>query len=190
MSRLPYLQRDQLGDAGQHVWDFIVDTRGDRVIGPEGGLTGPFNAMVHAPGVGEHLSALGAAIRFNGTLDPVLRELAICTIAARWKAEFEWHAHARLARELGISDAVIDALARDEDPGLTAGDQRTVYAIARQLTQNGRPDAGTYTAAQRLLGDTALVELVSLCGYYCTVSFILNTFEVPLPDGVSPTWNS
>lgn len=188
MSRLPYLQRDQLGDEGQLVWDSIVDTRGDRVIGDNGALTGPFNAFLHTPTVGQHLSALGAALRFYGTLDPVLRELAICTVAGQWKAEFEWHAHARLAREQGVAGAVIDAIRKGEEPEFDSGDQRTVYTVARQLIRTGRVTPETYDAAHRLLGDTALVELVSLCGYYCLMSFILNTFDVPLPPGADPAW--
>lgn len=189
MSRLPYLQRAQLGDEGQLVWDAIIDTRGSRVIGEHGGLTGPFNAFLHAPDIGQHLSALGAAIRFGSSLDPALRELAICTVAGWWKAEFEWHAHASLARELNVPDAVIDAIARGEDPDFADDGQRAVYRVARQLIQTGRVDPETYDAAHRLLGDTGMVELVSLCGYYCLVSFTLNTFQVPLPPGVQPTWD-
>lgn len=189
MSRLPYLRHDQLDADGQRVWDSIVDTRGERVILPDGaGLSGPFNSFVHAPGVGEHLSALGAAIRFKGTLDNALRELAICTVAGRWQAEFEWAAHARMARELGISDAVLDAIAQGGEPSFAADDQRTVYTVARQLVQTGKVTPEAYEAAQRLLGDRSLVELVSLCGYYCTISFLLNTFGVPLPPGAKPTW--
>lgn len=189
MSRLPYLSHDQLGPDGQRVWDSIVDTRGDRVILPGGvGLSGPFNALVTAPHIGQHLSALGAALRFNGTLEPALRELAICTVAGHWHAEFEWHAHSKLARELGVPDAVLDAIAAGEEPSFGAGDQRTVYTVARQLVQTGNVGPEACEAARQLLGDSGTAELVSLCGYYCTISFILNAFGVPLPPGVSPTW--
>lgn len=187
MSRLPYLSRDQLDTDGQRVWDSIVDTRGDRVIGDEG-LTGPFNAFVHAPNVGQHLSALGAAIRFGTSIDPALRELAIITVAARWQAEFEWHAHARLARELGVPDPVIDAIAAGEDPELESDGERAVFAVARQVTRTGQVDQDAYDAARHVLGDRGMVELISLCGYYCLVSFMLNTFGVPLPPGTPPTW--
>jgi hypothetical protein len=33
-----------------------------------------------------------------------------------------------------------------------------------------------------------MVELVSLCGYYTLISFLLNGFEVPLPPGAKPMW--
>ena len=31
-----------------------------------------------------------------------------------------------------------------------------------------------------------MVELVGLCGYYSLISFTLNVFQVPVPDGVDP----
>ena len=46
----------------------------------------------------------------------------------------------------------------------------------------------TYDAAHRFLGDAGMVELVSLCGYYTLVSFLLNAFAVPLPPDATPMW--
>ena len=67
-------------------------------------------------------------------------------------------------------------------------DERAVYAVARQLSrQAGWP--GAYDAAQRFLGDAGMVELVSLCGYYTLISFLLNAFAVPLPPGARPQWD-
>ncbi len=68
------------------------------------------------------------------------------------------------------------------------GVERAVYAVARQLSLAGRLDTETYDAAHRLLGDAGMVELVSLCGYYTLVSFLLNAFAVPLPPDATPMW--
>ena len=189
MTRLRYLRYDDLDDAGQSVWDGVVGTRGSELVNDSGGLVGPFNAFVHAPGIGRHLSALGGRLRFRTSIERRLSELAIITVGARWKAEFEWWAHARMAREHGVADVIVDAIGRGEEPGFEAEDERTIYAAARQLTTDARLDPELYAAAQRLLGDEGLVELVSLCGYYTLISFLLNAFEVPLPAGVTPTWS-
>jgi len=45
-----------------------------------------------------------------------LSEIAIITVGARWQAEFEWWAHAPMAREHGVAGAVADAIGRGEDP--------------------------------------------------------------------------
>ena len=90
MSRIPYVRREELGPEGQQLWDGIVNGRSDLVLTAEGGLAGPFNAFVTAPGAGRRLSALGAKLRFGTSIERRLSEIAIITIGARWQAEFEW----------------------------------------------------------------------------------------------------
>jgi 4-carboxymuconolactone decarboxylase len=188
VSRLPYPSRDQLGTDGQAVWDSIVASRGRHSVDEQGRMTGPFNAFVHAPDVGRHLDPLGAEMRFGTAVDRRLAEVAIITVGAHWKAEFEWAAHSRSAREVGVPGAVVDAISRGEDPPFAAADERAAYQVARELTQTGKLTQSTYDSARRLLGDTGLVEMVSMCGYYTLISFILNAFDVPLPSGTHPQW--
>ena len=188
MSRLPYLRRGDLGPDGQKVWDGLVGSRGGELTNEQGALIGPFNAFVHAPQVGRHLSSLGQVIRFGTSIERRLTEVAIITVGARWKAEFEWWAHARMAREHGVPDAVVDAIGRGGEPPFEAGDERVIYAAARQLTDTGQLSQDAYDAVQRLLGDAGAVELVTLCGYYTLISFLLNAFAVPLPPGARPAW--
>jgi 4-carboxymuconolactone decarboxylase len=190
VSRLPYLRREELDPSGQDVWDNVVGTRGAALVNEQGGLAGPFNAFVHAPEVGRHLSSLGRVLRFETSMERRLSELAIITVGARWKAEFEWWAHAGMARKHGVADTVVDAIGNGEDPEFEADDERTVYAVARQLTETGQLSDDAYGDARRLLGDTGMVELVSLCGYYTLVSYLLNAFAVPLPPDVQPAWGS
>jgi len=188
MTRLPYLRYDDLDTGGREVWDGIVGSRGAELVNADGGLIGPFNAFVHAPGVGRHLSRLGGRLRFRTSIERRLSELAIITVGARWKAEFEWWAHARMAREQGVPDLVIEAIGRGEEPAFEADDERVVYAVARQVTETGQLDQPGYDAASRLLGDEGMVELVALCGYYTLVSYLLNAFAVPLPPGAAAQW--
>ena len=189
-SRLDYLRYDDLDARGREVWDGVAGSRGGELVNDEGGLIGPFNAFVHAPGVGRHLSALGGRLRFKTSIPRRLSELAIITVGAAWKAEFEWWAHARMAREHGVSEVVVEAIGRGDDPPFDADDERAIYTVARQLTGTGQLDQGAYDAAQRLLGDEGMVELVALCGYYTLISYVLNAFAVPLPAGAAPQWGS
>jgi 4-carboxymuconolactone decarboxylase len=189
MTRIPYVRREELGPEGQQLWDAIVDGRGDLLVTADGGLAGPFNAFVTAPGAGRRMSSLGVTLRFGTSIERRLSEIAIITIGARWQAEFEWWAHAPMAREHGVADAVVDAIGRGEDPPFEVDDERAVYAVARQLGYTGRLDQETYEAAHQFLGHAGMVELVSLCGYYTLISFLLNAFVVPLPPDVPPMWD-
>jgi len=190
VTRLSYLRRDELDPAGQDVWDKVVGTRSGQLVRDDGALVGPFNAFVHAPDIGRRLASLGAVVRFGTSIERRLSEVAIITVGARWKAEFEWWAHARMAREHGVPDAVVDAIGRGEEPQFTADDERTVYAVARELADAGQVSQDSYDAARDLLGEAGLVELVTLCGYYTLISFLLNAFAVPLPPGAPPMWAS
>jgi 4-carboxymuconolactone decarboxylase len=109
-------------------------------------------------------------------------------VAAHWRAEFEWWAHARMAREHGVDDPIVEAIRRGDTPSFAAEDEAVVYTFARRLVVNGGVDEATFTSAVELLGRQAVVELVSLCGYYTLVSFTLNAFAVPLPPGAAPAW--
>ncbi len=188
MTRLPHPTRDALDDDGQKVWDSITATRGS-IVSPGGTLMGPFNAWVIAPGIGGRLADLGAALRFESSIERRLLEVAIITVGARWRSEFEWWAHSRMARQYGVSQAAIDAIARGATPVLS-DDERIVYEVARQLVDDGHIDGASYETARGLLGERGIVELVTLCGYYTLVSFTLNSFEVALPAGEAPVWRS
>lgn len=181
MSRLPFPTRDALAPEGQQVWDSITASRGS-ITTDDGTLMGPFNAWVTAPGIGGKLAELGAALRFESSVERRLLEMAIITVGARWRAEFEWWAHSRMALHHGVSQEAVDAIARGEEPRLPE-DERIVHAVARQLVDDGHVDQTTFDAARQLLGDRGIVELVTLCGYYTLVSFTLNTYEFGLPEG-------
>ena len=190
MTRLSKLRRDELDAAGQETWDKVVGTRSEQLVGVDGTLVGPFNAFVHAPEVGRRLASLGAVLRFHTSIERRLSEIAIITVGARWKAEFEWWAHARMAREHGVSDAVVDAIGHGQEPNFDADDERTVYAVARELAAVGQVSQASFDAARGLLGEEGVVELVSLCGYYTLISYLLNAFAVPLPPGAQPMWTA
>lgn len=164
MSRLPVLHREDLDWRGHAAWDLILSAR-PRALSAEGTLNqGPLNAWVHAPDVGARLMELGQVLRSGTSLDQRLLELATITVAAEWKAEFEWYWHSRAARELGVPGAAIDAIGLGKTPSFEADNDRVVYAVARQLAEEGRIDDSTYELGQRLFGDRGRVELVSLCG--------------------------
>jgi 4-carboxymuconolactone decarboxylase len=188
VSRLHDLRRDELDPAGQDVWDKVVGTRGAALVSSSGALVGPFNAFVHAPDVGRRLSSLGATLRFGTSLQRRLTEVAIITVASRWKAEFEWWAHARMATEHGVPEAVVEAIGRGEEPPFGNDDERVVYSLARELTSEGQVSQESYDRAHELFGDAGMVELVSLCGYYTLISYLLNAFTVPIPPGAEPMW--
>jgi 4-carboxymuconolactone decarboxylase len=188
MPRLRPLTTADLSDEQRELWDAITDSRGVGLqLVEDGALIGPFNAFLHVPGIGRRLTSLGGLLRFRTSIDRRLSEVAICTVGAHWRSEFEFWAHAPMAVEHGVDPAALDALRQGRVPTFERNDERIVHAVTHQLLVERRVDDATYSAAEALLG-TGLVELAALVGYYCTISMILNLFEVPLPVGSEPNW--
>lgn len=189
--RLALLPREALDDAQRALFDAIVDgprSEGGRLrpflTYPDGGLVGPFNAWLRSPALGAALDRVGIAFRHEVSLPRRARELAILVSARRWRARFEWVAHAAYARREGVPEDAIEAIRRGQAPKLADPTDRVVHALATQLLERHALDDATYAEARERLGETALVELVSLLGFYQLVSMTLEAFRVPLPPGV------
>ena len=191
MPRLEPQTHDTLDDAQQVLWDNI--TTGPRanperehggLAGADGALIGPFNALFLSPGIGDAIQKLGAAIRYQTSLPADLLEVAICTMGGHWRANFEFWAHARLAKNAGVSEGAIDAIRDGETPFFGDDRQQTVYRFGRELIENQRVSDETYEALTGMIGESGVFEVASVMGYYALVSIGLNTFNVATPPGV------
>lgn len=173
------------------MWDALTSGgRGAKALREEGYLTGPFDVLLRSPRVGDAVAGLGDLLRFGTDLSQRHRELVIATVAGHWRARFAWLKHAEYARQAGIPEAVIDAIAAGEPPTIADPADHAVHAVVGSLLATGHVPDDVYAEATGLLGVQPVVELVALAGYYCLCSFVLNTFRVPLPDGTSTPWTT
>ncbi len=180
MSRLSPLTEADLTPEQREVLDAIAG-------GPRGnmGLQGPFGVYVRAPGVGNAAQALGAAVRFATALEENVKEVAICTVGAHYRSKFEFAAHAALAKKAGVDPAIVESLRIGEVPAFGDERERLAHEVVTQLLVQHRLSDELYARAAGLLGETRLIELVATVGYYTLVSLMLNTFQVPLRDGMT-----
>jgi 4-carboxymuconolactone decarboxylase len=178
MSRLSQLDPAKMTPEQKRVYD-------DLLSGPRGGARGPFNAWLRVPGMADHAQKLGAFCRFGTSLGPKLSELAIIITARHFKAEFEWYAHARLAREAGVPEAIISAVLANRRPEFEDERQVAVHDFCSVLFAKNRVDDATYKRTLAAVGEAGVVEIVGTIGYYSLVSLTLNAFQVELPNGVA-----
>ncbi len=179
MPRLPPLPADAMTPDQKRVHDAIVS-------GPRGAIAGPFGPWLRSPELADRAQQLGAFCRFGSSLPPRLSELAILVTARHWTAQFEWWAHARMAREGGLAEPVIEAIRDRRRPEAMQADEAAVHDYCAAALGQGRVDDATYGRVVETLGEVAAVELVGIIGYYCLVSLTLNVFGVEVPDGSTP----
>ena len=149
-----------------------------------GPLGGPFNVWLRSPEIGNIIQQLGAAIRFRSSIPAKLNELAICITARKWSAQYEWHAHRRLAVEAGLDPAIADAIAQGRRPANMPADEELVYDVSMELHGSGGISDATFQRALQRFGEQGIMDLIAVNGYYTLVSFTLNTDRTPLPAGI------
>ncbi|MDB5392961.1 MAG: carboxymuconolactone decarboxylase family protein [Rhodospirillales bacterium] len=113
-------------------------------------------------------------------LEPLLREVAILRVGYLSKSAYEVYHHEAMGRQIGLTDAQIDAIrAGRPDPVLTPA-QQAVMAFADDVVLNVRAGDVTLATVRGFLSDRALVDLILVIGLYMTVSRLLETTGVGL----------
>lgn len=140
-------------------------------------LLGPFGLMLDSPRIGTAVQAVGAALRSDADLPPLLRELAVLTVAAHHRSDFEWRAHEAAALAAGATaqqlQAVLDGAPVDGlDDATAAG-----VALVRAVLVHGDVDDVPFEAAVGQLGRPTASALVWLVGYYAMLATALRVLR-------------
>ena len=171
MARLPELtDRATLPPEALAAYDSIAASRG-RV----GGL---FAVLMNAPEVAARTAHFGSYIRFEKSLPEDVHQLAMIVGAHECGGEMEWRGHARQAREAGVSDATIDAIAQDGDVSGLPEQDALIIRLGRDLLRNRAIDDETFNAARAAWGDRGVVDLIATIGYQAYLACILNGLEI------------
>ena len=164
-----------------------ADVVAEVVSGKRGKVPAPMIAWVRNPELARRGQRLGELLRFETTLDPTLSELAIIICGRHWTSHHEWTAHKRLALEAGLDPRTIaDIAARKAAPFMRNDREMAVFRVSTALLAQTKIDADLYATGIAELGETGMVELVAILGYYCMVALTLNAFEIGLPDSFAP----
>jgi 4-carboxymuconolactone decarboxylase len=142
---------------------------------------GPFLPLLHRPALLSRARALGDYLRFDASLPPDGRELAILMTARRFSQPYEWNAHYELALAAGLPATVCDALGLGQRPTGLSADNQVLFDFCSELLANCDVSDGTYQSACARYGEAVLVDLVALVGYYTLMAMILNVSRTPLP---------
>jgi 4-carboxymuconolactone decarboxylase len=154
--------------------------------GPRTAMNGPFNVMLRAPLMGDFAQELGAQIRFNSSLPPPLREMAILMAARHWTAHYEWNAHKAAALNEGLDPAIVAAIAAGEEPRSMQPNEAALHRFCSELLTTKHVGDDTFAATKAAFGEQGMAEIMFTLGYYSLVSMMLNVDEHPLPEGVEP----
>lgn len=180
MSRLIKKLPDELTQAQREQFERISRFRQPDA---DGQIGGPFDPWIRSPELARRAVSLGNFIWERTTLSRRIVELAIVVTARFWRSNVEWVAHARMARDQGVSQAVIDAVFEQLTPATAPADELLTIEVCRALHQDHELPADIYQRAVDEFGEQGLMEMIMTIGFYTFVSMTLNAFDVEVAPG-------
>jgi 4-carboxymuconolactone decarboxylase len=175
-ARLPYLQRKNLDEASQKIFDVLPGRS------PEGVLSGPLAFAAYNPAVAKALFDLhNAAVA--GTLNARVRELGILVACRETNYNLEWNAHEPMAVRAGVDPKVIDTVR--QGGALTGINEQdaTVIRFGRQMFSERKVDSATFAKAVELLGQRGVMDLVAVMNTYAVSGFYAIAVDEQPPAG-------
>lgn len=174
--RLPPLPPAQWTEAQRREAQAIID-------GPRGALIAPFVPLLRSPELMGHAQRMGEYLRYRSALPLRLSELAILDVARRWSQPVEWAIHAPIALAQGVAAATVAALAAGRAPEDLPEDEAAVLAFCDELQRQRAVGDATWQRALQALGETGVVDLMALVGYYTLLAMVMNASRTPAPPG-------
>ncbi len=150
-----------------------------------------FRMVAGAPRAVRPFLELGGAV-LSTALDARRREIAVLRVAHATRAPYEWAQHEQLARNVGVSDAEIDAIDKEEPVASLDEECNLICRVADEVTREVRLSDEALEQIIDRYGPREAAEMILLVSYYNMVSRFLESTRVqveeePLLTGRTPT---
>lgn len=173
MTRIPLPTSDSIPENLREVFDEIN-------AGPGGVGTGPMSILKHSPEMARRALPFWEYVRNESTVPHQMRELAMLVTARAKDCIYIWDRHVPIARQSGLSNELIDSL-RDRKPlPELSPAEAAVINLANEFFTDSKVSDETFQAVHQQFGTQAMVELVTLMGYYAMLAFNANTVDLQL----------
>jgi alkylhydroperoxidase family enzyme len=173
MARLPYLDRSDLLPEHQDLLARNLNL---------------YRVLAHSPRAARSLNTLARYIRDGSRLDPRLRELAILQVGYLTGSAWIFSHHVRIAREVGVADKDIRAVAEETAGRPTELDPLAQAALrgAREMTRDLGMSDESFAALAAALDKERLTDLVMTIAFYNGLIRLLAAMQVEVEEEYLP----
>ena len=180
--RLPFPNRDDLGDEAGALYDRFADPDGGSYVG----LRGPGGIRLHSPQLALRTQQINNYLRQDAGIPRANRELSILVTAREFDSQFEWCAHEDEALKEGISPEVIDIVRHRKPVDGLPELQAVIILLGREMFGDHKVTPETFARATALFGQRHLLDFVSVMANYANTAAILCCYDMQLPPGKEP----
>ena len=167
-AEIPY---DEMTPEQKEGYHSLMETRGR--------LPGPNKIYVHNPKLVKVMGPLGAYFRTGYSLSEREREIAVIITNAHFHSTYPTNAHERAGKAAGLPDDKVEAMLADLPTSFDDEREQAVYEMAMCLTNSRWASKGLYDRAVEALGHIGITDVITLMGYYTSVSMTLAFYDVP-----------
>jgi alkylhydroperoxidase family enzyme len=120
----------------------------------------------------------------RGPLDLREREIVIDRTCARTGCQYEWGVHiAAFAEAAHLTEEQVRATVRgDANAACWSAAEQVLIATVDALHDRATLDDAEFTALSAHYDDAKILEIIQLCGFYRTVSYLANALALPLEE--------
>ena len=156
-----------------------AQSRYAKITGAESGLGSTYQALFANPQIASKLAELDEIIS-EGDLEPWIKFTVALTVAKEREATALWDSFEPLARESGVSDAVIDGIAAGTAPRRLLPKEGIWVQFALEVIRDKMRDS-TWQAVTHLAGDSGAVSLAFTACYYDIMTRLNSSFGLDTP---------
>ena len=174
--RMPPIPEDKLTEAQRKA---VADI----TAGPRGEIRGPFWPMLRSPGLMMSAHKVGEYTRYHCPLDRRINEMATLMAARAWTSQYAWNAHYGKTVKAGVKPSTLEAIAEGRRPVDMAKDEEVLYDFVTEVLANKGASDATYAMAVAQFGESGVIDILGIVGYYTMLAMILNVARTAFTDG-------
>jgi 4-carboxymuconolactone decarboxylase len=125
------------------------------------------------------IAPLSAHFRGPYSLSEREREIAVCVILSKWHSAYPTNAHERAAKAAGLPNDKVEAILSGLTTSFSDKREQVVYEVATCLANSRWVGKGLYDRAVEALGHVGITDVITLMGFYTSVSMTLAFYDVP-----------
>lgn len=124
----------------------------------------------------------GGSLLDRGPLTLREREIVIDRTCALNKCEYEWGVHVTAFGDAAhlTSEQVRATVLGESDASCWSAAERAMLAAVDALHRRATLSEAEFAALKAHYDETKIVEIIQLCGFYRTVSYLANSLALPL----------
>ncbi len=136
--------------------------------------------LLWSPNTAQKFVDYSEAVRHENAIPPKIRELMILRTGRLCEAAYEVHHHKRIAREVGLTDALVAATELGPTAAGLDDAQRFALRMVDELIKEKQLGQATFDRAIKDYGVRTGVDMILMVGFYTMACMYMKSFGIEI----------